>query len=266
MKTELIEFNNSKGDILRGILTHNQGSKRGVVLTHGFERTAITEKKFKDLSDSLTAKGISCFRFDYTGCGLSDGDFASMSVASMTGDLEKAIESFRRRTKIKNIGIVAHSLAGCVVANYLENMGSFKKVVLLSPALNQRDLLRYYFTKGYMAKTNPSVKIDWNSFRKHLDEKLFIQDFSKSKKMAKAHYIGKKYYLENMNRDYSDIFYDKNNILFVYGNKDDRIPLEGIDLSRLKKVIIVQGGDHDLERPDMYNQWNKKTVNFLVRE
>ncbi|MFH1610441.1 MAG: hypothetical protein ABIA91_00975, partial [Patescibacteria group bacterium] len=70
--TQLIEFKNSKNKTLRGILDKTS-SPKGIVFVHGFERTTV-ERKFKIIIDKLKDK-ISLFRFDFSGCGLSDGDF-----------------------------------------------------------------------------------------------------------------------------------------------------------------------------------------------
>ena len=73
MRTELLEFKNRKGNILRGILVlRKEDDKRAVLMIGGFERPTTTQKKFKILADNLN---ISSLRLDYTGIGLSDGDF-----------------------------------------------------------------------------------------------------------------------------------------------------------------------------------------------
>ena len=78
MKIELLEFNNINGEILRGIfVSKNKDKKKVALMVGGFERSATTQKKFKVLADNLN---ISSLRLDYTGIGLSDGDFSDLTV------------------------------------------------------------------------------------------------------------------------------------------------------------------------------------------
>ena len=55
-------------------------------------------------------------------------------------------------------------------------------------------------------------------------------------------------------------FLDK--ILHIHGNKDAVVPLESVSVN-FSNQIIVEGGDHDLEKPDQTKQWLEKVVEFL---
>lgn len=258
METKLLQFENEQGNYLRGILVNTQ-SKRGVICLHGFERNASAEPKFKFLSDSLAESGITSFRFDYTGTGISDGDFSRTTVKSMVSDLEKAIYCFMKETEIEDVAFVSHSLSGCVVANYLlKKKGLPYKVVLLAPALNQKELLRYYFVLNSVK----DKKIDWSNYRDFLNENDFLEDSKREDKTAKAHYIGKDYPLENLEKDYSEFFDGFKNVLLVHGDKDIKVPLESLNFDFHNK-LIVNGGDHDMEGPEVLKQWLPKVVDFL---
>lgn len=230
-----------------------------MICLHRFERVSTTEKKFKKLADKLAERKIPSFRFDYTGCGLSDGDFKYTTVSSMKNDLEKAISAFKRNVKLKSLVVVAHSLSACVVARY--NIEKFHKIVLISPALNQKELLRYWFVKS----TYPKDEIDWFNYRKFLDEKEFIKYCKIKLKMTKFNWISDKYFLENKDIDYASFFEkSKSKVLHVHGEKDDKVPLESLTISFQKKILVKEG-DHDLERPDMIKQWLEKTIEFIIK-
>jgi len=264
MRTRLVEFKNKSGNLLRGILASGGSvAKKAVVFLHGFERAATTEKKFKTLSDRLINSNIASLRFDNSGCGLSDGEFEKMTIKSMTDDFHKALE-FIRKGKIENIVVVAHSLSACIVANSLKNYKNpFSKIVLIAPALNQKDLLRYWFVKNLMKTKDKKLEIDWQNFRHYLNEDEFKKDCLKEDKMAKANYISNDYFLENMNIDYSPLLKEtREHILHIHGDKDDKVPLESLNII-FPNSIIVKDGDHDLERPDMINQWLNQCVSFI---
>lgn len=63
------------------------------------------------------------------------------------------------------------------------------KIILIAPALNQRDLLRYWFVTGQMKKTNPSIEITWKNYKDNLNEEDFLKDCQRDDKMTKANYI-----------------------------------------------------------------------------
>jgi len=260
-KTKLIEFTNKTGDALRGILLSNGKSVKAVLMCGGFERSTTTEKKFKATADELAKNNIISLRFDYTGCGLSDGDFSQITAERMAGDIQNAADFLKKEVEVKNIFVICHSLSACAIGSLPKDM-NFEKIVLLSPALNQKDLLRYWFTISAMEKRNPGTKVNWSNFKNYLDEKNFQEDCLRTDKMTKANYISSAYYLENRDKDYSGYFKNNQNALHIHGDKDDKVPLESLNV-KFENEIIVKGGDHDLERPDMFGQWVNKAVDFI---
>jgi len=64
---ERVEIMNKHGERLVGLL-HNTGSNKIVVLCHGFIATK-SDSLILDLASALTKKGISAFRFDFSGNG-----------------------------------------------------------------------------------------------------------------------------------------------------------------------------------------------------
>lgn len=259
-ETKLVEFKNNNGDILRGIFLSGSAD-RAILMCSGFERSATTEKKFKTLSDDLAKGGIASLRFDYTGCGLSDGDFSQVTVKRMSDDANRAIDFLKSEFGAAKISIIGHSLSGCIVADLSQKI-NFEKMILIGPALNQKDLLRFWSTVSAMKKQNPAIDVNWQNYKNYLDEKNFQADCAKTDRMSKANYISSKYFIENKDKDYSDLLRSAENILLIHGDKDDKVPLESLNAEFVNK-IIVSGGDHDLERPDMFAQWERKAIDFL---
>ncbi len=262
--TKLIEFK-SGDNVLRGLWVDGEvKSKEVVVMLSGFERTAISEKKFKLLADRLAEKGVSSFRFDYAGFGISDGDFSKTTVASMVEDYLNARKYIEQLDSNPSM-VVAHSLSGCVVANLLQANILVEKIVLLAPALNQKDLTRCWFVASAMKLINPTLQINWDNYKEYLDEAEFVKDCQKETRMTKANTISKSYYLENMDNDY--IVGYKNNldkVMLVHGEMDGSVPISSVSTAFTNR-IIVKGGDHDLERVDMAKQWVDKCVEFLTK-
>lgn len=265
MKTELIEFKNNREDILRGIYTfpENNNSQNCVVCLSGFERSATTEKKFKKVADEISKNLRSVFKLDFTGCGLSDGDFRKTTLNSLTADFVGAAQYLEKKG-VKKFSIVAHSLGCLVVANQIEQMkNKVEKIILLSPALNQKELLRYWFVTNKTKKEKSNIEITWNNYKQYLNEDEFLEDCQKINRTTKANFINSDYFLQCKNVDLSDnfkLFSDK--ILHIHGDKDVVVPLESININ-FSNQIIIEGGDHDLEKPDYLKQWLGKAVDFL---
>ena len=265
MKTKLVEFKNNRNDVLRGIYTfpESDNSENCVICLSGFERSATTEKKFKKVTDEISKNSLPVLRLDFTGCGLSDGNFRNTTLNNLTEDFVKAIEYLEEKGA-KKFSIVAHSLGCLVAANQIEQIeNKVKKIVLLSPALNQKDLLKYWFVVNKIKKEKIDAEITWQNYKEYLNENEFLEDCRRTDKTTKANFIDSDYFLQCKDMDLSDnfkLFLDK--ILHIHGSKDVVVPLESVSVNFLNQ-IIVKDGDHDLEKPDYMKQWMKKTVEFL---
>lgn len=259
MKTNLLEFNNIDGKILRGILVDGENNNREniVLMMAGFERAGTTEKKFKALADKLAENKIDSFRFDVADCGLSDGDFYHMSTQSLADDLSVAV-NLSLNLGYKRVSVVVHSLAACALSLLLDKI-SFEKIILIAPALNQKELLRLWFARI----NNKTVAIDWQNFRNYYTEDEFVEnlryDFT-----TKSHILSSEYMIKNQNIDYSVYYnrYNQENILLIQGMKDDKVPFESLNIN-FRNQVLIDNGDHDLERPDLIKQWIDKAIAFL---
>jgi len=263
MSTELIEFENEKKDTLRGIkYAPSQKTEHIVIFLHGFERNTSVERKFKSLSDQLLQKGVATLRFDATGCGLSDGEFRNFTIANRASDFEKALATFAGYAKVS---IAAHSLGACVLDHYLSlnPRAQFSRILLIAPALNQKELLRYWFTQSEAQKNNPAQSPNWQNYREYMNEDLFQAYCQKNDKMTSMNFLGSHYFTENENKIYgANLQAPDGGVLHVHGNADNKVPLESMGIT-FDNQLIVKGGDHDLERPDMLEQWLLPAVEFL---
>lgn len=253
MKIELLEFNNINREILRGIfVSKNKDKKKVALMVGGFERSATTQKKFKILADNLN---ISSLRLDYTGIGLSDGDFSDLTVQNLATDIKSATEVLNEKGFLEVI-VVCHSLSACAVS-LIANC--FNKIVLFAPALNQKELLRYWFVDSL----EKEKEIDWGNYKQYLNEEEFLKDCKRDDKMTKANYISSNYFMEGEGKDYS-FFFSKyqERILHIHGLNDKTVPINSNTIV-FKNSVFIEGGDHDLERPDMIKQWLEKVIQFL---
>lgn len=267
MKTILLETINDQKNILRAIYTFAENNNKLVLCLSGFESASSTGKKFKILADNLVNQGMDTVRLDFQGHGLSDGEFRQTTVQSRLIDAKKIIEEVIKQKNYQELIIIAHSLGGCVANELLEEINlkiPITKMVLFAPALNLKELLRYLFVKKQMRKINPTTEITWENFKVYLKEEEFLNDCQQKDKMTKMNYIDFAFFLENKNKDYFNNLQTRaENILLIQGDKDKTVPGKSLPDIFPNKIIVL-GGDHNLERPDMMNQWLEKTLNFIT--
>ena len=91
MKFETVNFPNTDGKTLSGRLDLPLGSEPQAyaIFAHCFTCSKQT-KAVTAVSRALTRKGIAVLRFDFTGLGQSEGDFAETSFSSNAADLVDA--------------------------------------------------------------------------------------------------------------------------------------------------------------------------------
>ncbi len=229
----------------------------------GFERAATPERKFKAFADALVARDIASYRFDVTGIGLSDGDFYDTTTQSMADDLFEAISAVKN-SGFKHISLVGHSHAACALSLILPKV-VIAHAVLIAPATNQQALLRMWFAQS----TNPHADIDFSNYKTYLDEERYqhsLQDSSWTDMMTKSHALSPRLREINSRIDYATNYKNvpPEKILIIHGADDVLCPRESVNV-RASHTVVVEGGNHDLEKPDQLNQWLPRAVEFIAQ-
>lgn len=104
------------------------------ILFHGFGADK-NEPLIKEIANKLWENNVASVRFDFDGCGESDGEFKNMTVPSEIADAQAILEYVRTDPHVNKIYLVGHSQGG-VVASMLAGLyhNLVDKVVLLAPA------------------------------------------------------------------------------------------------------------------------------------
>lgn len=109
-----ITFTGSKGESLAARMDMPAGFIRATaIFAHCFtcSKDILAAKR---IAGELSAKGIAVLRFDFTGLGASDGDFANTNFSSNVGDLVRAADFLRQNYEAPSV-LVGHSLGGAAV-------------------------------------------------------------------------------------------------------------------------------------------------------
>src|SRR6266481_9931780 len=105
MPTERFQFMGSEGQQLAASLDLPEREPLGY---------ALFAHCFTCGKDVLAAKGIAVLRFDFTGLGSSEGDFANSTFSSNVADLVLAANHLRETRKAPAI-LIGHSLGGAAI-------------------------------------------------------------------------------------------------------------------------------------------------------
>src|SRR6266702_1896353 len=82
------------------------------------------------ISEALTGAGIAVLRFDFTGLGGSEGEFANTTFSSNVADLVAAANELRRRAWAPAI-LIGHSLGGTAVLAAAAEVAEARAVVTI---------------------------------------------------------------------------------------------------------------------------------------
>jgi putative redox protein len=115
MKFKKLEFTNTAGQILSGRidLPQDRETVAYAIFAHCFT-CSKNIKAISNISRALTREGIAVLRFDFTGLGESEGNFADTNFSSNVEDLVMAAEFMATHYRAPRI-LIGHSLGGAAV-------------------------------------------------------------------------------------------------------------------------------------------------------
>ncbi|MET3133779.1 alpha-beta hydrolase superfamily lysophospholipase [Oxalobacteraceae bacterium GrIS 1.11] len=131
MKTERLDFPGADGQKLAARLDAPDGPARAYALfahcfTCGKDVFAASR-----IAQALTEHGIAVLRFDFTGLGASEGEFANTNFSSNVADLVAAADHLRTSYRAPAM-LIGHSLGGAAVLAAAHAMPEVRAVVTLA--------------------------------------------------------------------------------------------------------------------------------------
>ena len=131
MPSERKDFPGSDGQLLSARLDTPDGPIKAYALfahcfTCGKDVFAASR-----IALGLAAQGIAVLRFDFTGLGLSEGEFANTNFSSNVEDLVAAADFMREQLQAPKL-IIGHSLGGAVVLAAAGSIAEIKSVVTIA--------------------------------------------------------------------------------------------------------------------------------------
>jgi putative redox protein len=132
MTFKKLEFTNAAGQKLSARLDLPSDAKPSAhaLFAHCFT-CSKNIKAISHISRALTRDGIAVMRFDFTGLGESEGDFADTNFSSNVGDLVTAAEFMATKYEAPKI-LIGHSLGGAAVLQAAARIPSSSAVITIA--------------------------------------------------------------------------------------------------------------------------------------
>lgn len=141
-----LEFPGTDGVILAGLLETPESNPHSFALfAHCFTcgKDVLSASR---ISRALVARGYAVLRFDFTGLGSSDGDFANSSFSSNVNDLVLAAAFLRENYRAPSL-LIGHSLGGAAVLAAAHAMQEVKGVVTIGAPADPESVVKQFGCK-----------------------------------------------------------------------------------------------------------------------
>ena len=143
MTREKITFAGHSGDMLAARLDRPKGKlQTTAIFAHCFTCSKDIAAA-RRISQRLASMGVAVLRFDFTGLGHSDGEFANTDFSSNVEDLVLAVKYLE-----KNVGapqlLIGHSLGGAAVLRAAGDVPSAKAVVTIGAPSDPGHVLKNF--------------------------------------------------------------------------------------------------------------------------
>jgi uncharacterized OsmC-like protein/alpha/beta superfamily hydrolase len=131
MPTERFQFEGAGGDKLAAALDLPDGTPHAYALFAHCFSCGKDSHASRRIAMALAAQGIGVLRFDFTGLGSSEGDFANTTFSSNVADLVRAAAHLRE-TRAAPTLLIGHSLGGAAVLAAATEIPEAKAVVTIA--------------------------------------------------------------------------------------------------------------------------------------
>lgn len=224
-----------EGLALAGVIHHPnmRGPFSWVMLSHGL-LSHKESPKFIHLAEELANEGIAAVRFDYRGCGQSEGLIEDTTISDRLKDLKTVIRfAIERSDCTGRIGLMGSSLGG-----YLSLLQASREPRIIATAV--------WATPSHLT------------------------DLEKEKPRENHPRPGDDFYQDLKKYDLFEEIDQIKNALVIHGDQDEIVPVRHAfeihkRLQSPKEIHILPQGDHRLKRPEDRKQATEMTVAWLKR-
>ncbi len=182
MPTERFQFTGEGGHQLAATLDTPDGAIHAYALfAHCFTcgKDVLAAKR---IAVALAARGIAVLRFDFTGLGSSEGDFANSTFSSNVADLVRAANHLRATRKAPAI-LIGHSLGGAAILAAAGQIPDAKAVVTIAAPSDPAHVTHLFGDRIEDIRTQGEVEVQLAGRPFHITRE-FLDDIAEHNMMA----------------------------------------------------------------------------------
>jgi putative redox protein len=185
-----VEFTNTNGDLLAARLDLPITRKPGAfaLFAHCFT-CSKNLNAVRNINRALTSRGIAVLRFDFTGLGESEGDFADTNFSSNVADLIAAANFLAEHYEAPQI-LIGHSLGGAAVLQAAGDIEGCKAVVTIGAPCEPSHVLKMLKEKRDVIEQQGEAEIELAG-RNFKIKKQFLEDLNAVTMKDKIANLGK---------------------------------------------------------------------------
>jgi uncharacterized OsmC-like protein/alpha/beta superfamily hydrolase len=233
MPAEKFDFRNAQGHQLAALLDRPDGPARAVALFAHCFTCGKDNKAARRICEGLKLHGIAVLRFDFTGLGASEGEFANTTFSSNVDDLVAAADHLRQTLAAPAL-LIGHSLGGAAVLAAAHRIAEARAVVTIgapSDPAHVAGLLGEHVA-DIRAKGELEVKLGGRTFR---IRRALLDDIAEQHLTERVNHLHKA-------------------LLVFHSPTDDTVGIENashifLAAKHPKSFISLAGADHLLSRP-----------------
>jgi len=229
---ERFDFLNAQGQRLAALLDTPAGEPRAYALFAHCFTCGKDVHAARRIAQALTALGIGVLRFDFTGLGSSEGEFANTTFSSNVADLVAAAGALRDARRAPAI-LIGHSLGGAAVLAAAADVPEARAVVTIAAPSDPAHVVGLFRDRVADIAQQGEVEVSLEGRRFRI-RRAFLNDVAEQnlrEKIARLHKA----------------------LLIFHSPTDDRVGIE--NASRIfeaakhpKSFVSLAGADHLLSR------------------
>jgi putative redox protein len=143
MPAEKFDFRNAQDHTLAALLDRPDGPVRAVALFAHCFTCGKDNKAARRIAEGLKLHGIAVLRFDFTGLGGSEGEFANTTFSSNIDDLVAAADHLRQKLAAPAI-LIGHSLGGAAVLAAAHRVAEARAVITINAPFDPAHITRQF--------------------------------------------------------------------------------------------------------------------------
>lgn len=189
MESNKVEFTGSTGESLSAKIDTPDGEPKAYALFAHCFTCSKDLKAVGNITKALAEIGIATFRFDFTGLGQSEGDFADTNFSSNVDDLLKAYEYMSDELTAPSI-LIGHSLGGAAILQASHKMEAVKAVATIAAPAEPAHVKENFEMSLDEINEKGEAKVSLAG-RPFTIKKQFIDDLEEARMKDFIHNLGK---------------------------------------------------------------------------